>query len=108
LLESHEIAPLKRFPCDIRQILPLYHEVKQQLIGARTVIDILEIRNDVNGLRTFRDEACMGQNREDVIAVAVLDKATLAPGESAEVYIVRDRFYFERLERQPKRKRVAN
>jgi conjugal transfer pilus assembly protein TraK len=108
LLEGNEIDPAKRFPCEISKILPLYHEVKQQLVGARTVVDIIEIRNDVNGLRTFRDESCMGENKEDVIAVAVLDKATLAPGESAEVYIVRDRFYFERQSRKPKRKRVAN
>jgi conjugal transfer pilus assembly protein TraK len=108
LLEMEEIEPTSRFPCQIDLVLPLYHEVKQQLVGARTVIDIVEIRNDVNGLRTFREEACMGIDKEDVIAVAVLDRATLAPGESAEVYIVRDRFYYERKNRQPKRKRVVN
>ncbi|AEH16227.1 hypothetical protein L5M38_20490 [Shewanella sp. SM101] len=107
LLEGDNIPAEIRFPCDIRQMLPLYHEVKQRLIGARLVIDIMEVRNDVNGLRSFRDEACMGLGREDVMAVGVLDKATLAPTESAEVYILRDRTYWERQLKVPRRARVG-
>lgn len=107
LLQGNDIPAASRFPCDISQMLPLYHETKQRLVGAKTVIDILEVKNDVNGLRSFRDEACMGPGREDVIAVGVLDKATLAPGESTEVYIMRDRTYWERQKRIPKRARVG-
>ncbi|MGI2205229.1 hypothetical protein ACROAH_15315 [Shewanella oncorhynchi] len=107
LLEGDTIPAEVRYPCDIRQILPLYHEVKQRLIGAKMVVDIMEVRNDVNGLRSFREEACMGLGREDVMAVGVLDRATLGPRESTEVYILRDRSYFERQMKVPRRSRVG-
>lgn len=107
LLEGDTIPAEVRYPCDIRQMLPLYHEVKQRLIGSKLVVDIMEVRNDVNGLRSFRDESCMGPGREDVMAVGVLDKATLGPRESTEVYILRDRSYFERQMKVPRRSRVG-
>ncbi len=107
LLEGDTIPAEARYPCDIRQMLPLYHEVKQRLIGSKLVVDIMEVRNDVNGLRSFRDESCMGPGREDVMAVGVLDKATLGPRESTEVYILRDRSYFERQMKVPRRSRVG-
>lgn len=107
LLEGNAVPANTRFPCDLKQMLPLYHETKMRLVGAKTVIDIVEVKNEVNGLRSFRDEACMGPGREDVIAVGVLDKATLNTGESTEVYIMRDRTYWERQKRIPKRRRVG-
>ena len=87
-----EIAPESRFPCDIRR-MPMYHEVGQRLVSSREIIDVVIVKNDINGFREIREEYCLA---DDVIAVGVFDKATLAPGEDTELYIMRDKLYTEK------------
>lgn len=94
----------ERFPCDIRQ-MGMYHEVGQRLISGRELIDVVRIKNDINGFREVREEFCLG---EDVIAVGVFDKATLAPGEDTELYILRDKLHMERKSKVRLRPRLTS
>ena len=81
-----------RYPCDIRR-MPMYHEVGQRLVSGRELIDVVRVKNDLNGFREIREEYCLS---DDVIAVGVFDRATLAPGEDTELYILRDKLYIEK------------
>ena len=92
-----------RFPCDIRR-MAMYHEVGQRLVGSREVVDIVKVKNDINGFREIREEYCLA---DDVIAVGVYDRATLAPGESSELYIMRDKLYVEKQKKVRTRPRLT-
>lgn len=91
---DEDIPEDERFPCDIDK-LGMYHEVKQRMTSGREILDVALVTNDLNGFREIREEYCLGP---DVIATGVFDKATLAPGESAEVFILRDKLFKERQE----------
>ncbi|MEZ9701210.1 type-F conjugative transfer system secretin TraK [Vibrio sp. 10N.261.46.E12] len=94
----------QRHPCDIRR-MAMYHEVGQRLVSGREIIDVVRIKNDINGFREIREEFCL---RDDVIAVGVFDRATLAPGEDAELYILRDKLYAEKQSRVRTRPRLTS
>jgi len=92
-----------RHPCNINQLM-MYHEVGQRLIGSREIIDVVIIKNDINGQREVREEFCFGP---DVIAVAVFDKAVLNQDESTELYILRDKLYAEKQRKSRQRPRLT-
>ena len=93
---STDIPRDQMFPCDINK-LGMYHRVMQRLESSREIVDIVKVTNDINNFRQMREEYCL---RDDVIAVGVFDKATLAPGQSTEVYILRDKAYMDKIKRQ--------
>ena len=92
------------FPCDIRR-MTIYHKVGQRLISGREIIDVVIIKNDINGFREIREEFCLA---DDVVAVAVFDKATLAPGEETELYILRDKLFIEKQQKVRARPRLTS
>lgn len=93
---STDIPRDQMFPCDINK-LGMYHRVMQRLESGREIVDIVKVTNDINNFRQMREEYCL---RDDVVAVGVFDKATLAPGQSTEVYILRDKAYMDKMKRQ--------
>ncbi|WIG71087.1 type-F conjugative transfer system secretin TraK (plasmid) [Photobacterium damselae] len=93
---STDIPRDQMFPCDINR-MGMYHQVMQRLEGSREIVDVVKVTNDINNFRQMREEYCL---RDDVIAVGVFDKATLAPGQSTEVYILRDKAYMDRIKKQ--------
>lgn len=99
-----DVIPEKdRYPCDIRR-MAMYHEVGQRLVSGRELIDVVRVKNDINGFREIREEFCLD---EDVIAVGVFDRATLAPGEDAELYILRDKLHMEKKQKIRARPRLT-
>lgn len=101
---DNSIPEDERYPCDIRK-MGMYHEVGQRMTSGREIIDVVRIENDINGFREVREEFCLG---DDVIAVGVFDKATLAPGEETELYILRDKLYSEKKKRIRARPRLTS
>ena len=101
---DNSIPEDERDPCDIRK-MGMYHEVGQRMTSGREIIDVVRIENDINGFREVREEFCLG---DDVIAVGVFDKATLAPGEETELYILRDKLYSEKKKRIRARPRLTS
>ncbi len=99
-----EIPADERYPCDIVR-MGMYHEVGQRMISGREIIDVVLVKNDINGFREVREEYCL---KDDVIAVGVFDRATLAPGESSELYILRDKLHAEKLKRVRTRPRLTS
>lgn len=93
-----------RYPCDITR-MTMYHEVGQRLVSGREIIDVVLVKNDINGFREIREEYCLA---DDVIAVGVFDRATLAPGESSELYILRDKLHAEKQKRVRTRPRLTS
>lgn len=100
---ADKIPEDERYPCDIRR-MAMYHEVGQRLISGRELIDVVRVKNDINGFREIREEYCLG---DDVIAVGVFDRATLAPGEDTELYILRDKLHMEKLKSTRARPRLT-
>lgn len=72
----------------------------QRLAGTREVVDVVLLQNNTDGIYHVREEMCLGK---DVLSVAIHNKAYLQPGQSTEVYIVRDRFYEEERVREVSR-----
>ena len=73
--------------------ISLPHTVGQQLVGARTIVDIVLVQNDWTDIYPLQEEACSG---DGVIAVGIFDNATLQPGQETEIYIIRDKLFEER------------
>ena len=63
------------------------------------------LENDSNKPYTIKEEYCSSQ---DTVAVGVLDKAQLNPGEQIEMYIIRDKLWLQQQERLQTRPRVTN
>lgn len=82
---SKDIPPQYRVPCN----MAISHGVIERVIGARDIIDIVHIKNDSDRHYQTREEMCFG---EDVIAVGVLQKALLAPGEKTVFLIMREKY----------------
>ena len=87
-------------PCSVS----IFQQTKQRLIGAREIVDVVLIKNDSNRIYSVREESCISK---DSIAVAVLDKSTLQPGEHTEIYILRDKLYSQRQARVKRRPRLT-
>ncbi|WP_299020960.1 hypothetical protein [uncultured Photobacterium sp.] len=79
---------------------------KQRLVSSRRIIDIVLVTNPHKRKVVLREEQCWID--DDVIATGILNKATLKPGEKTEVYVMRDRLYFERLQQRRQRPSLLN
>lgn len=66
----------------------LTNKLGQRMIGAREVVDVVLVTNNSGTSSGIKEEMCMSR---DTLAVGVMDAATLRPGASTEVYIVRDK-----------------
>ena len=99
--EMKKMISAYRHPC----VFGIANETKQRLVGARELIDVVLVQNDSNKPYTIKEEYCSSQ---DTVAVGVLDKAQLNPGEQIEMYIIRDKLWLQQQERLQTRPRVTN
>lgn len=83
-----------------------YAETKQRLISSRQIIDIVLVKNQTNHNVILREQDCWGE--EDVVATGILNKATLKPSEKTEVYVLRDRLYYQRIQSRNERPSLLN
>ncbi|MEZ9856619.1 hypothetical protein AB4347_21705, partial [Vibrio breoganii] len=72
-----------------------YAETKQRLISSRRIVDVVLVKNVTNRNVVLREQDCWVD--DDVIATGILNKATLKPSEKTEVYVLRDRLYYQRM-----------
>ncbi|WP_028113083.1 TraK domain-containing protein [Ferrimonas kyonanensis] len=79
---SEDVSGALAKPCAIT----IHQEVGQRLVGTRSTIDVVLVRNDSLTPYTVREEMCITR---DVQAVSILNHALLQPGEMTEVYILR-------------------
>lgn len=92
-----------RYPCRFEA----KSEAKQRLVSSRRIIDIVLVTNVHHGKKvTLREEQCWID--DDVIATGILNRATLEPGQKTEVYVMRDRLYFERIRQRRDRPSLIN
>ncbi len=87
-------------PCTIT----IHHAAEQRLTGGREVIDVVLVTNDSDRAYHVREEMCLA---DGVLAVAIFEKAYLQPGESSEIYILRDKLYQQNMERKQRRPRLT-
>lgn len=98
-----EVPESERYPCDTSKLV-MFHETVMQLESSREIIDIVRVTNDINGLRSVEDEYCISPG---VFAAATFEKSHLAPGESTEMYVLRDKQYTKRLLHERSNKRPS-
>lgn len=87
-------------PCQ----LSIPHTIGQQLVGAREIVDVVLVKNTWNDVYPIQEEFCQ---RDGVISVAVYDNAILQPGETTEIYILRDKLYEQRKKQLRTRPRLS-
>ena len=97
---SGDIPEDYRTPC--RMAIP--HKAAQRLLGGSEIIDVIGVKNTTDSTYMVREEMCLS---DDVIAVALFKKSYLAPGEEMELYILRDKLYYENVQRKARRPRVT-
>jgi conjugal transfer pilus assembly protein TraK len=86
---EHEIPEADLYPCDSTKLV-MKHKTVQQLEASKEIIDIVRVTNDLSGLRSVEDEYCI---KDGVYAAATFRRSHLLPGQSTEVYILRDKLY---------------
>lgn len=82
---TKEIPESFTVPCS----MAIEHKTVDRVIGSNRVVDIVSISNNSSSYYQTREEMCLSQ---DVIAVGVLQKSLLAPGEKTVFLILRERF----------------
>ena len=87
-------------PCSIN----IYQDTRQRLIGAREIVDVVLVKNDSKRPYRVREQHCLAN---DSIAVAILDKALLMPGEQTELYILKDKLYQQNQSKARRRPRLT-
>lgn len=97
---TNEIPMEAKTPCRIS----LPHHAGQRIIGSNEIIDVVLVQNTSNKVYQVREEACLS---DDVIAVALFKKSYLSPGDSMELYILRDKHYKQEVKRQHRRQRLT-
>lgn len=93
-----DIPDHERFPCQIS----IYHRTEQRLVSGNDVVDVVLVKNDADRAYNIREEKCLSQG---TLAVALFEKAYLQPGESSEIYILRDKrqsLSEKRLQKRPR------
>lgn len=83
---TNDIPEYYRHPCSIA----LPHHTGQRLAGGREVIDVVAVKNTSERPYEVREEMCI---TDDVMSIGIFPKAYLMPGESTEIFIVRDKYY---------------
>lgn len=99
-VEADEIPETLIRPCSI----PIRQKVSQRFSGNREYIDVVVVYNHTNYPYQVKEEQCMSR---DTLGVALLDQSIIQPGQSSEIYIVRDKLFKEKLENRNKRRRVS-
>lgn len=103
-LKLQEEVPKKDlYPCDSSK-LAMYHQTVQQLESSKEIIDIVKVTNDLNGVRSIEDDYCISPG---VLAAATFRRSHLQPGQSTEVYVLRDKLYSKKHLKAITRKRPS-
>jgi len=97
---TNDIPAHLKTPCQVT----IYQSAEQRLTGGRDVIDVVLMRNDSKRAYHIREEMCLA---DGVKAVSVFEKAYLQPGETAEVYILRDKTFAQDQARKNRRPRLG-
>lgn len=87
-------------PCSVA----IRQKTAQRFTGAREWIDVVVLYNQTNYDYQIKEEMCLTR---DAMAVAIMNQSILQPGQSTEVYIVRDKLYSEKQERTNRRKSIS-
>jgi hypothetical protein len=99
------------YPCESLGLkTSISHRTAQQVLSTGNIINVVAIKNKGNQAAEFREEYCMTRNGaldKSIIAVGIYPKAILMPGESAEVYILKDRLHAAKQGRKAIRSRVS-
>ncbi|USD59045.1 hypothetical protein J4N45_10935 [Vibrio sp. SCSIO 43140] len=86
-----------RYPCRFGA----FAETQQRLISSRQIVDIVLVTNKRNHNVILREDECWVD--DDVIATGILNKSTLKPNEKTEVYVMRDRLHYQRIQTRNER-----
>ncbi|MEZ8733716.1 hypothetical protein [Vibrio sp. 10N.239.312.D08] len=92
-----------KYPCDTSKLV-MHHETVMQLESNKEIIDIVKVTNDINGYRSVEDEYCI---KPGVFAAATYKKSHLGPGESTEVYVLRNKNFKQMFLKEQSRKRPS-
>lgn len=97
---SHSIPNDFKHPCRVS----IRHETGQRLSGGTEYIDVVIMHNDLDRPYEVREEMCLS---EDAKAVAIFKASYLMPGQETEVYILRDKNFYQERARQNTRPRLT-
>lgn len=98
--ESTEVPSAVIKPCSVA----IRQKTAQRYAGSREYIDIVVMYNQTSYAYQVKEEQCLSR---DALAVAFIDQSILQPGESTEVYIVRDKLYIEKQEKNNRRRQIS-
>ncbi|QIR16444.1 TraK domain-containing protein [Shewanella aestuarii] len=98
--ESVEIPATMVKPCSVA----IRQKTAQRYVGSREYIDVVVMYNHTNYDYQIKEEQCLSR---DALAVALVDQSILPPGYSTEVYIVRDKLYQEKQEKNNRRRQFT-
>jgi conjugal transfer pilus assembly protein TraK len=98
--ESIEIPQTLAKPCSVA----IRQKTAQRFAGSREYIDVVVMYNQTAYAYQVKEEQCLSR---DALAVAFIDQSILQPGDSTEVYIVRDKLYVEKLEKSNRRRHIS-
>jgi conjugal transfer pilus assembly protein TraK len=98
--ESVEIPKTLTKPCSVA----IKQKTAQRYAGSREYIDVVVMYNQTSYAYQIKEEQCLSR---DALAVAFIDQSILQPGESTEVYIVRDKLYVEKMENSNRRRHIS-
>ncbi|MBB1438443.1 TraK domain-containing protein [Shewanella sp. SG41-4] len=98
--ESVEIPQTLTKPCSVA----IRQKTAQRYAGSREYIDVVVMYNHTAYAYQIKEEQCLSR---DALAVAFIDQSILQPGESTEVYIVRDKLYVEKMEKTNRRRQIS-
>lgn len=100
---QNQVPEKDLYPCDSSK-LAMYHQTVQQLESSKEIIDIVKVTNDLNGVRSIEDDYCISPG---VLAAATFRRSHLQPGQSTEIYVLRDKLYSKKHLKAITRKRPS-
>ncbi len=100
---QNQVPEKDLYPCDSTKLV-MYHQTVQQLESSKEIIDIVKVTNDLNGVRSVEDDYCISPG---VLAAATFRRSHLQPGQSTEMYILRDKLYSKKQLKAITRKRPS-
>lgn len=98
--ETVEIPASVTKPCSVA----IKQKTAQRYVGSREYIDVVVMYNHTVYDYQIKEEQCLSR---DALAVALVDQSILPPGFSTEVYIVRDKLYKEKQEKNNRRRQFS-
>lgn len=98
--ETTQIPASMVKPCSVA----IRQKTAQRFVGSREYVDVVVMYNHTNYDYQIKEEQCLSR---DVLAVALIDQSILPPGFSTEVYIVRDKLYSEKHEKNNRRRQFS-